>query len=245
MKVKASGLYKCFGKTQALDGVDLELEGDVGVLALIGPSGGGTSTFLRIVGGLDVPDRGEVEVGSERVDYSSSSALLAYRRRNGFLFQSFNLFPHKTALENITLPLVEVHGIGRGEALEKARACLKRFGLEEHSDKYPSQLSGGQQQRAAIARAIAPGPELLFLDEPTSALDPEMTGEVLDLIAELKDAGQQIALSTHEMGFARKVADEVAFLAEGKIVERGAPEDLFGSPGDASLQRFLSRVMRY
>ncbi len=245
MRVRARGVEKRFGATVALGGVDLDVAGEVGVLALIGPSGGGKSTLLRVLGGLEVPDAGEVEVDGVRVDYRSEAALLEYRRRNGFLFQSFNLFPHMSALRNITLPLVKVHGLGAGEAEGKARECLARFGLADHADKMPAQLSGGQQQRAAIARAIAPGPGLLFLDEPTSALDPEMTGEVLDLIAELKEGGQEIVLSTHEMGFAREVADEVAFLAEGQIVERRPAADLFGAPEDARLKAFLGRVMRY
>ena len=245
MRVSAGGVEKRFGATRALAGAEIELGDDVSVLALIGPSGGGKSTFLRVLGGLEVPDAGEVIVDGERVDYESRPELLAYRRRNGFLFQSFNLFPHKSALQNITLPLVEVHGMAADVATGKARECLERFGLGEHAEKMPAQLSGGQQQRAAIARAIAPGPRLLFLDEPTSALDPEMTGEVLDLIAELKEGGQDIILSTHEMGFARQVADEVAFLAEGKIVERREAHELFDSPEDLRLQQFLSRVMRY
>jgi polar amino acid transport system ATP-binding protein len=245
MRVRAGGLSKQFGATRALVGVDLELADRVSVAALIGPSGGGKSTLLRVLGGLEIPDTGEVEIDGERVDYGSRAALLAYRRRNGFLFQSFNLFPHKTALQNVVLPLVEVHGLAAGEATERARAALERFGLGEHAAKLPAQLSGGQQQRAAIARAIAPEPGLLFLDEPTSALDPEMTGEVLDLIAELKEGGQDIILSTHEMGFAREVADEVVFLASGEIVERGEAKTLFDTPGDERLKRFLSRVMRY
>ena len=150
---------------------------------------------------------------------------MKHRRSNGFLFQSFNLFPHKSALENITLPLQTVHGLGRAEAIDKAEKSLKRFGLEAHSEKFPFELSGGQQQRVAIARAIAPGPSLLFLDEPTSALDPEMTGEVLDLIVELRNTGQDIILTTHEMGFARQVADRVAFLDRGEINIVGEPDE--------------------
>ncbi|MFP6873075.1 MAG: amino acid ABC transporter ATP-binding protein [Verrucomicrobiales bacterium] len=245
MRVSASGLYKRFGETQALDGIDLEIAGDISVLALIGPSGGGKSTLLKVLGGLEVPDRGMVSVSGGEMDFSSELSLLAHRRRNGFLFQSFNLFPHKSALANIALPLEKVHGLSPGEANDRAIGALERFELVEHAAKFPAQLSGGQQQRVAIARAIAHGPGLLFLDEPTSALDPEMTAEVLDLIAELKAGGQDIVLSTHEMGFARQVADEVAFLAEGKIAEIGNAARIFESGEDPRLRQFLSRVMRY
>ena len=245
MRVSASGLHKHFGETKALDGIDFDVAGDVSVLALIGPSGGGKSTLLRVLGGLEIPDRGSVSVSGEEMDFSSEEALLVHRRRNGFLFQSFNLFPHKSALANIALPLEKVHGLLPAEANERAMAALDRFELTEHAAKFPAQLSGGQQQRVAIARAIAHGPGLLFLDEPTSALDPEMTAEVLDLIVELKDGGQDIVLSTHEMGFARQVADQVAFLSGGKIAEIGDSSRMFEEAEDPRLRPFLSRVMRY
>lgn len=245
MRVSASGLHKHFGETKALDGIDFDVEGNVSVLALIGPSGGGKSTLLRVLGGLEIPERGSVSVSGEEMDFSSEEALLVHRRRNGFLFQSFNLFPHKSALANIALPLEKVHGLLPAAANERAMAALERFELTEHATKFPAQLSGGQQQRVAIARAIAHGPGLLFLDEPTSALDPEMTAEVLDLIVELKDGGQDIVLSTHEMGFARQVADEVAFLAGGKIAEIGDSAKMFEEAADPRLRHFLSRVMRY
>ena len=245
MKIKATGLSKQYGATQALKEVALELAGEVSVLALIGPSGGGKSTLLRVLGGLEIPDRGTVQIEGADVDFSSDAKLLPHRRRNGFLFQSFNLFPHRTALENVVMPLEIVHGYDRPRAMDTAIDCLERFGLRDHADKFPAQLSGGQQQRAAIARAVAPSPSLLFLDEPTSALDPEMTGEVLDLVAELKSDGQDIVLSTHEMGFAREVADEVAFLSEGEIVEQAQPSQIFDSGRSERLKQFLSRVMRY
>jgi polar amino acid transport system ATP-binding protein len=245
MKIKATDLRKRYGATQALNGIDLDLAGDVSVLAMIGPSGGGKSTLLRVLGGLEIPDHGTVEIEGVDIDFSSDASLLTQRRRNGFLFQSFNLFPHKTALQNIVMPLEIVHGFDRQRAMDTASDCLERFGLRDHADKLPAQLSGGQQQRAAIARAVAPKPGLLFLDEPTSALDPEMTGEVLDLVAELKSGGQNIVLSTHEMGFAREVADEIAFLSEGEIIEQGRPSKIFGPDQGERLRTFLSRVMRY
>ncbi|MCH2025756.1 MAG: amino acid ABC transporter ATP-binding protein [Verrucomicrobiales bacterium] len=246
MRVRINEISKKYGMTSALDGVDLESNDDVSVLSLIGPSGGGKSTLLKILGGLEVPDNGTVNMNDYEVNYKSEESLLKHRRRNGYLFQSFNLFPHKTAIENITLPLEQVHGLSSEAAIENANHSLNRFGLIEHSNKLPFELSGGQQQRVAIARAIAPGPNLLFLDEPTSALDPEMTGEVLDLIAELKASGQNIILTTHEMGFAREIADQVVFLEEGKILETGDPRLLLSGKGKNSrLDQFLSRVMRY
>ncbi len=246
MRVRINEISKKYGMTSALDGVDLESNDDVSVLSLIGPSGGGKSTLLKILGGLEVPDNGTVNMNDYEVNYKSEESLLEHRRRNGYLFQSFNLFPHKTAIENITLPLEQVHGLSSEAAIENANHSLNRFGLIEHSNKLPFELSGGQQQRVAIARAIAPGPNLLFLDEPTSALDPEMTGEVLDLIAELKASGQDIILTTHEMGFAREIADQVVFLEEGKILETGDPRLLLSGKGKNSrLDQFLSRVMRY
>ena len=246
MRVRINEISKKYGMTSALDGVDLESNDDVSVLSLIGPSGGGKSTLLKILGGLEVPDNGTVNMNDYEVNYKSEESLLEHRRRNGYLFQSFNLFPHKTAIENITLPLEKVHGLSSEAAIENANHSLNRFGLIEHSNKLPFELSGGQQQRVAIARAIAPGPNLLFLDEPTSALDPEMTGEVLDLIAELKASGQDIILTTHEMGFAREIADQVVFLEEGKILETGDPRLLLSGKGKNSrLDQFLSRVMRY
>ena len=233
MRLEVDHLGKTYGATRALDGLSLRVESSR-VLVLIGPSGGGKSTFLRVLGGLELPDAGQVRVNTHELAGASPPELQAYRRRNGFLFQQFNLFPHLTARQNITLPLEKVHGHD-----------LVRFGLIDHADKLPAQLSGGQQQRVGIARAIAVAPEVLFLDEPTSALDPEMTAEVLELIQELAEAGQDIILSTHEMGFARAVADQVAFVAAGKIEETGAPAEVFGAPRSEQVRRFLSRVMRY
>ncbi|MES2660349.1 MAG: amino acid ABC transporter ATP-binding protein [Verrucomicrobiota bacterium] len=243
MKLEVTGLTKCYGKTRAADGLSLSIA-SARVLVLIGPSGGGKSTLLRLLGGLETADSGTVEINGHPL-LSDAAALQAYRRKNGFLFQQFNLFPHLTARRNIALPLEKVHGHTLAKAQEIAAQALDRFGLLDHADKLPAQLSGGQQQRVGIARAVAHQPEVLFLDEPTSALDPEMTAEVLELIQELAEAGQDIILSTHEMGFARAVADQVAFVAAGKIEELSPPAELFGAPKSALCQRFLSRVMRY
>lgn len=246
MKLEINNLIKEYGEIKALSNVSIELD-NVSVLTLIGPSGGGKSTMLRVMGGLEIPDEGRVLINDEMVNYKIQEELMKHRQSNGFLFQSFNLFPHKTALENITLPLKVVHGIYPSEAIERAIKCLKRFGLESHAQKMPYQLSGGQQQRVAIARAIASKPNLLFLDEPTSALDPEMTAEVLDLIAELKSGGQDIVLTTHEMGFAKEVSDVVAFIENGSVVELDKPEIIFNKSEvtNPRLEKFLGRVTKY
>jgi polar amino acid transport system ATP-binding protein len=242
MKLEITSLTKRFGGQAALE--NLRLDSEARVLCFIGPSGGGKSTLLRILGGLETPDSGKVAIDGEPIP-ATERGLLSYRRKNGFLFQQFNLFPHLTALENLTLPLEKAHGRTAADARSTAEASLARFGLHAHSHKLPAQLSGGQQQRVALARAVAHQPRILFLDEPTSALDPEMTGEVLDLIRELAEEGQHIILSTHEMGFAKTVADRIAFLSGGRIIETAEPAEFFSAPSSAEGQRFLSRVMKY
>jgi polar amino acid transport system ATP-binding protein len=244
MNIELKNVSRRFGETQALHDVSLSVSGQTNVLALIGPSGGGKSTLLRLLGGLDVPDAGEIYFDSTLLD-RRDNPLRSHRRKNGFLFQAFNLFPHLSALKNVTLPLIKVHGKTESEAEKIAIKCLERFQLGKHAKKFPAQLSGGQQQRVALARAMAHEPALLILDEPTSALDPEMTAEVLEVIEELCRAGQNILLSTHEMGFARAVADEIVFLADGKVIEIGPPEQIFDHPEHESVRRFLGRVMRY
>lgn len=243
MKLDVVQLRKCFGSTAALDGLSLAVA-EARVLVLIGPSGGGKSTLLRVLGGLETPDSGDVAINGIPLA-EDPAALLEYRRRNGFVFQQFNLFPHLDALQNIALPLEKVHGHTAAEARLIAESALARFELLAHAHKLPSQLSGGQQQRVGIARAVARKPEILFLDEPTSALDPEMTAEVLGLIQELAEAGQDIILSTHEMGFAKAVADQIAFVAAGRIEELATPATLFVSAKSEVCRRFLSKVMRY
>jgi polar amino acid transport system ATP-binding protein len=243
MKLELHGLTKRFGTHTVLDGIDLALD-DVHCLALIGPSGGGKSTLLRLVAGLEYPSAGTVELNGTRIDYNDE-ALLRHRRSIGTVFQSYNLFPHLTALRNITLPLEKVHGRSMDEAREIAEGTLRRFRLLDHAHKRPAELSGGQRQRVAIARAIAIKPQVVLLDEPTSALDPEMTAEVLELIEELKNEGRDLLLVTHEMGFARHVADRVALLAGGRIAEIGPPEQLFAAPQSELTREFLRRVLKY
>jgi polar amino acid transport system ATP-binding protein len=212
-------------------------------LALIGPSGGGKSTLLRLLGGLEIPTAGKIFVNGREVPQGGRE-LLTYRRTVGTVFQAFNLFPHLSALENILLPLTEVHGLSRADATERATALLQRFGLGEHLTHRPAELSGGQRQRVAITRAVAIDPSFLLLDEPTSALDPEMTAEVLELLDELRQAERPLVLVTHEIGFARHAADVLAFLAEGTITASGPAAKFFADPPPAAA-RFLQKTLRF
>ncbi|MDB6122814.1 MAG: transporter related-protein [Pedosphaera sp.] len=243
MKLSLHNVCKSFDSHVVLDRVSLSLE-KVHTLVLIGPSGGGKSTLLRIIAGLEFPNSGEVEINDDRVMFQEE-ALIKHRRTIGTVFQAFNLFPHLTALQNITLPLEKVHGHSRAEAEEIAHQFLVRFKLDKHSQKRPAELSGGQRQRVAIARAVSIKPRLLLFDEPTSALDPEMTAEVLDIIKELREEGRDFILVTHEMGFARQVADQVALLAEGRIVESGPVQQVLENPVSEQSRNFLAKVLKY
>ena len=244
MHLTLNRLSKSFADRPVLDQLTADF-GPLRSLALIGPSGGGKSTLLRIIAGLESPDTGSLTLNGLTLDFADENQLRLHRRQLGVVFQSFNLFPHLTALANLMLPLEKVHGLSSSDAASLARASLKRFHLDDHAHKKPAQLSGGQKQRVAIARAIATKPQLLLFDEPTSALDPEMTAEVLELIEELKADGLNFILVTHEMGFARQVADHVAFLADGKIIEHAPAESLFTSPKTSQAQSFLSRILKY
>jgi polar amino acid transport system ATP-binding protein len=243
LNLRLRQITKSFHGHLVLDDVSLSLDG-VRSLVLVGPSGGGKSTLLRIMGGLEHPDAGEVELDGERMMFNEE-ALLQHRRTVGTVFQAFNLFPHLTALQNITLPLEKVHGRTPAQAEETARQLLARFQLEAHAAKRPAELSGGQRQRIAIARAVSSKPKLLLLDEPTSALDPEMTAEVLDAILELREEGLDFVLVTHEMGFARRVADQAVFLADGQIVEAGPAAQVFGAPATPQTTAFFDKVLKY
>ena len=242
MKLDLRNLTKRFGQPRVLDDLSWSAEGHA--LVVIGPSGGGKSTLLRVLAGLEIPDSGSVSIDGQTLGHDESS-LLAHRRQIGVVFQAFNLFPHLTALDNITLPLVRVHGLSRAEAEARAFDHLRRFQLEDHAHKKPAQLSGGQRQRVAIVRAVAIKPRLLLFDEPTSALDPEMTTEVLDMIAELRAEGRDLLLVTHHLAFARTVADQVAFLADGKVMESGPGPKFFAQPDSDLCRRFLNRVLLY
>jgi polar amino acid transport system ATP-binding protein len=243
MRLRATNLSKSFDGQIVLRDVNLDLD-QVHTLALIGPSGGGKSTLLRIIAGLEKPDSGTLFLDDREIIYREKE-LMAHRRTVGTVFQAFNLFPHLTALQNITLPLEKVHQHNPAEARQIAEAILERFGLSEHGQKPPAQLSGGQRQRIAIARAISIKPKLLLFDEPTSALDPEMTAEVLEVIEELREEGRDLVLVTHQMGFAHRVADQIALLSGGQIIECGAPEQVLDDPQSGITQQFLAKILKY
>lgn len=213
-------------------------------VCVIGPSGSGKSTLIRCINGLEVPTSGEVFIDGEKVDYADSKKLTLMREKTGFVFQQFNLFPHLTVLRNLTLAPVQVLKQESAQAEENALSLLRRVGLADKADSYPSSLSGGQQQRVAIARCLAMQPKVMLLDEPTSALDPEATGDVLDIVKDLSAAGMTMLVVTHEMGFARSAADEVVFMMDGAVEEKAPPEKLFGAPESDRLRDFLAKVLR-
>jgi polar amino acid transport system ATP-binding protein len=243
MELHAHDLKKIYDEHLVLDHLNFDLQ-DINSLVIIGPSGGGKTTLLRIIAGLESPSGGSLKVNQHEVVFKEDQ-LRDYRKNIGMVFQAYNLFPHMTAVKNITLPLTKVHNFTQEEAEDRALTLLKRFRLEEHGHKKPSQLSGGQKQRIAISRAVAANPEILLLDEPTSALDPEFTAEVLDLIEELREEGMQLIMVTHEMGFARHVADHILFMAEGDIGESADPETVFNNSSNPAVRQFLDRVLRY
>lgn len=240
-KVSVSNLKKSFGSLDVLKGIDLEVqEGEV--VCLIGPSGSGKSTFLRCLNSLEQPTGGRIEVdGYEITDKKAD--INKIRENIGMVFQQFNLFPHLSVVQNITMAPIDRKKMNKAEADKKAKELLESVGLLEKYGEYPSNLSGGQQQRVAIARALAMKPDIMLFDEPTSALDPEMVGEVLNVMRKLADEGMTMLVVTHEMGFAREVADRVIFMDEGVIVEEGKPEEVFGSPKNKRTVEFLNKVL--
>jgi polar amino acid transport system ATP-binding protein len=243
MKLEFHRLTKRYGHHTVIDGITADLKFPH-VLALLGPSGGGKSTLLRLIGGLESPDSGSLSVDGTSVP-EAAKALRLYRCQIGTVFQSWNLFPHLDALANVMLPLTAVHGLTPEEARTRSEELLERLQLKGHAYKRPAELSGGQRQRVAIARAVAIRPKLLLFDEPTSALDPEMTAEVLEVIADLKSRGRTFILVTHAMNFARTVADQVAFVAGGKIIEHSGAQDFFARPQTETAKRFLAKVLQY
>ncbi|MCI1283070.1 amino acid ABC transporter ATP-binding protein [Lacticaseibacillus songhuajiangensis] len=233
---------KSFGKTEVLTGITETVnKGDV--IVVIGASGGGKSTFLRSLNCLSKPTSGEVLFEGTDLVKLNDKQLDEVREKMGMVFQSFNLFPNKTVLDNITLAPIKVKGVAEADAQKKAKELLAQVGLSDKADAYPSSLSGGQQQRVAIARALAMEPDVMLFDEPTSALDPEMVGEVLKVMQDLAKSGMTMIVVTHEMGFAHKVADQVWFMDGGQIIEKGTPEQIFEHPTEDRTKDFLSKVL--
>lgn len=237
--IEIKGLTKSFGDNTVLNGID-EIINDGEVVCVIGPSGSGKSTFLRCINMLEEPTTGTISIDGKVI---TADKINEVRVNMGMVFQNFNLFPHMNVLENISVAPIKVLGMKRAEAEKRAKDLLKQVGLEEKVNAFPSSLSGGQKQRVAIARALAMEPKIMLFDEPTSALDPEMVGEVLDVMKKLVHSGMTMVIVTHEMGFAKEVADRVLFMDEGIIVEQGSPAELFGSPKEKRTQGFLSKVL--
>ncbi|HEL2055569.1 TPA: amino acid ABC transporter ATP-binding protein [Streptococcus suis] len=239
--ISIKDLHKYFGENEVLKGIDLDIQQGQ-VVVIIGPSGSGKSTFLRTMNLLEVPTKGTVTF--EGVDITDkSNDIFKMREKMGMVFQQFNLFPNMTVLENITLSPIKTKGIAKAEAEAKAKELLEKVGLPDKADAYPQSLSGGQQQRIAIARGLAMDPDVLLFDEPTSALDPEMVGEVLAVMQDLAKSGMTMVIVTHEMGFAREVADRVIFMDGGYIVEDGTPEEVFEHTREERTKDFLSKVL--
>lgn len=239
--IKTEGLEKAFGKVQVLKGITTEIhKGEV--VVIIGPSGSGKSTFLRTLNLLEEPTGGKIYF--EGVDITDPKINInKHRQKMGMVFQQFNLFPHMTVLKNMTLAPMKLLKLSKADAEKRATELLDRVGLADRANAYPNQLSGGQKQRVAIVRALCMQPDVMLFDEPTSALDPEMVGEVLSVMKKLADDGMTMAVVTHEMGFAREVADRVLFIDEGIIMEEGTPEEVFGNPKSPRLKDFLSKVI--
>ena len=239
--IRVENLHKSFGDNNVLNGIDIEInKGDV--LVVVGPSGSGKSTFLRTLNLLEQPTAGNIYFND--VDITDKKVNInIHRQKMGMVFQQFNLFANMTVLKNMTLSPMKVLGISKEEAEKRAMELLERVGLAEKANAYPSQLSGGQKQRVAIVRALCMQPEVMLFDEPTSALDPEMVGEVLDVMKSLANEGMTMVIVTHEMGFAREVANRVVFIDEGIIMEEAPPEEFFGHPKSPRLKEFLSKVL--
>ncbi len=239
--IEVKDLHKYFGELEVLKGISETIK-DGEVVCVIGPSGSGKSTFLRCLNLLEEPTKGEVLVDGQQIN-AKGVDLNKVREKLGMVFQNFNLFPHMTTLENITLAPIQTGRMTKEEAEKKAKELLQRVGLSDKVNVYPASLSGGQKQRAAIARALAMNPEVMLFDEPTSALDPEMVGEVLDVMKSLAEGGMTMVIVTHEMGFAREVADRIFFIDEGVIMEQGTPEELFDHTKSQRAKSFFSKVL--
>jgi polar amino acid transport system ATP-binding protein len=250
--VELRDVHKSFGETEVLHGIDLTVRpGEV--VVLLGPSGSGKSTLLRAINHLETVDRGEITIDGEFIGYAERGdellelperEILTRRLRVGMVFQQFNLFPHLTVLDNVTIPVTSRKLRSKADAAARGRELLERVGLGALADRFPRQLSGGQQQRVAIARAMMLDPDVMLFDEPTSALDPELVGEVLAVIRDLAEQGRTLIVVTHEISFAREVADRVVFMADGRLVEQGSPEQVLGNPTEARTRDFLRRFLQ-
>lgn len=239
--IEVRNLEKSFGELKVLRGIT-ETVKEKEVVCVIGPSGSGKSTFLRCLNLLEEPTGGEIYLDGKKINQEGVN-IDEVREKLGMVFQSFNLFPHMTVLDNVTLAPIKVKGMDKDEADKKAKILLETVGLADKAESYPSSLSGGQKQRVAIARALAMDPEVMLFDEPTSALDPEMVGEVLTVMKDLANKGMTMVIVTHEMGFAKEVADRVLFIDQGIVMEQGAPEELFSNPQNERTKSFLSKVL--
>lgn len=243
MILNLNNVVKNFGELNVLNNISLSVK-NKNVVTIIGPSGSGKSTLLYLLSGYKESTSGDIQI-NEHILKNDEKFLIEYRKKIGIVFQSYNLFPHLTALKNITLILEKVHNYSKKDAYNRAFELLTQFQLSDHKDKLPIALSGGQQQRLAIVRAMSYKPELLFFDEPSSALDPELTVEVLTTIKTLKNSGVNLVIVTHEMGFARNVSDYIVYLNEGKVIEQGKPSDIFDAPKTESLKKFLSNTLEW
>jgi L-cystine transport system ATP-binding protein len=242
--IRINGLYKQFDQLQVLKGIDIDVEKGK-VVVVIGPSGSGKTTMLRCLNVLETPTKGVISIEGQSLDFSKTVAkkdIASFRRLTGMVFQSYNLFPHKTALENVMEGPLVVKGENKETARKKAQTLLEKVGLGDKENYYPAQLSGGQQQRVGIARALAMEPEVMLFDEPTSALDPELVGEVLKVMKDLAAEGMTMIVVTHEMRFAREAADEVIFMDQGVVVERNKPDEIFTHPKEERTKRFLNMI---
>ncbi|HHY73125.1 MAG TPA: amino acid ABC transporter ATP-binding protein [Bacillus bacterium] len=239
--IKVENLHKTYGKLEVLKGITTTIANGA-VVAIIGPSGSGKSTFLRCLNKLEEPSEGKIWIEEEEITNPKTN-IMKVRQKIGMVFQHFHLFPHMTVLENLTYSPIKVKGLSKAEAEKKARALLEKVGLLNKANEYPSRLSGGQKQRVAIARALAMEPEAMLFDEPTSALDPEMVKEVLDVMKTLAHTGMTMAIVTHEMGFAKEVADRILFLDHGVLVEDAPPDEFFSNPKSERAKEFLAKVL--
>ena len=240
--IEATSLTKKFGDLTVFENMTVNVD-KAEVLAIIGPSGSGKSTFLRCLNHLEEVNEGTIKIENELLDYKNKNSIRNITIKMGMVFQNFNLFPHKTVIENVMVAPLTVKNEEKSLVLERAKKLLKKVGLEDKMDYYPAKLSGGQKQRVAIARALAMNPDIMLFDEPTSALDPELVGEVLNVMKDLANEGMTMVVVTHEMGFAREVADRVIFMDGGKIVEEDVPEAIFSNPKEERTKAFLEKVL--